>query len=115
MIEIREFSGHRMVSDPNGDDRCLGCGWNGLGKIDECRPGTPRCSECRRSPVDVWETFEGETIGYCAPCRNGIRIPRCPWCETPVRNDDRRTEWRGAVWHAGCLVDQQRAGYEVEL
>jgi hypothetical protein len=70
--EVRAFSGHRMVTDPSGDDRCLGCGWDGTGRIGECRPDAPRCERCKAAPSDTFETIGGEVFHYCAPCRLGL-------------------------------------------
>lgn len=78
MSEIRHALGHRFVTGDTGDDRCLGCGWDGTGRIHQCRPDTPRCERCaangRDAPADVTEFIQNERFHYCAGCRLGIRV-----------------------------------------
>ena len=72
-VDIRPYSGHRMAQEPGADERCLGCGWDGLGMLQECRPGMPRCEKCG-GPADILDTIGGELFQHCAGCRNGIRV-----------------------------------------
>lgn len=116
MMEIRSVLGHRFVTDPDGNDRCLGCGWHGLGHIRECRPDTPRCGECKVNPADVSETVGGELLHYCGTCRAKMSVPkvyRCPWCSVPVYDSQKFTDLRGNRWHDGCLSDWAKQAVEI--
>jgi hypothetical protein len=74
-LSIRTFSGHRMAREPGADERCLGCGWNGMGRVIECRPDTPRCeaADCS-NPADVKEAIGPDVFYFCAGCRNALKV-----------------------------------------
>lgn len=116
MMEIRPAFGHRFASDEDGDDYCVGCGWNGMGLMRECRPDVPRCGQkdCP-NPADVSETINGELLYWCGTHRSDMRVPRvyrCPWCSTPVHDSQAFTDLKGHRWHDGCLSDWAKIAQE---